>query len=433
MEIEHIKGKGHSSPAPHEMAANAIKEILEYRKSDGTDDYASIDNALGAFAGFGVQMSSCERAHGPQASELPDAAWIKRALRLPLAFFVSRAGASPPSGAFVQCERDFPISERRPVFHSLVAFILFCGVCISPLTAIAQDRPNASTNDSALPELLLIKTLSAPNEISTGGMFQSGNSGLTWSPDGERLAAYVHSGLGIIIWSADGSLSKEFPRYNNFGLNAYVLNFMSGHRLLVSSPSAETNSEDDRARITNAAFSILDAETGRVLRSVVGPNPDKGAPFNVALHAAVSPDEKLLAIVFRSTAKQMAAAIYSTENWQRIASANFPSDEFEFETRSLAFSPDGKLLAILNGLRGRVLLFDTTSWNLLQSFDAFPDTAPPLHVVIGGALAFSPNNKMLAVASFGGGSWWHDKNGALSTEGSGSLVPEFPAESVESL
>jgi hypothetical protein len=203
---------------------------------------------------------------------------------------------------------------------------------------------------------------------------------------------------------------------------------MSGHRLLVSSPSAETNSEDDRAKITNAAFSILDAETGRVLRSVVGPNPDKGAPFNVALHAAVSPDEKLLAIVFRSTAKQMAAAIYSTENGQRIASANFPSDEFEFETRSLAFSPDGKLLAILNGLRGRVLLFDTTSWNLLQSFDAFPDTAPPLHVVIGGALAFSPNNKMLAVASFGGGSWWHDKNGALSTEGSGSLVPEFPAD-----
>ena len=48
MEIEHIKGDGTRSPAPHERAANAINEMLvaKYRKSDGTNDYASTYNAL---------------------------------------------------------------------------------------------------------------------------------------------------------------------------------------------------------------------------------------------------------------------------------------------------------------------------------------------------------------------------------------------------
>jgi hypothetical protein len=67
MEIGVIKGKGTGSPAPHERAAVAINEMLvaKYRKSDGTNDYASIYSALGSFSGFGVQMAIRETLVNP--------------------------------------------------------------------------------------------------------------------------------------------------------------------------------------------------------------------------------------------------------------------------------------------------------------------------------------------------------------------------------
>ena len=69
---------------------------------------------------------------------------------------------------------------------------------------------------------------------------------MTVSPDGERLAAYVHFGVGIIVLSPDGKYVKEIHRYSNFGLGARVLAFVSGHTQLVTSPAAETNSQEDR-------------------------------------------------------------------------------------------------------------------------------------------------------------------------------------------
>jgi hypothetical protein len=67
MKIEHIKGDGTRPPAPYERAANEINEMLavKYRKSDGTNDYASIYNALGAFSGFGIQMAIREALVNP--------------------------------------------------------------------------------------------------------------------------------------------------------------------------------------------------------------------------------------------------------------------------------------------------------------------------------------------------------------------------------
>ena len=58
METDIIEGNA-STPAPFELAANAINELLitKYRKSDASVDFASIYNALGALSGFGVQMA----------------------------------------------------------------------------------------------------------------------------------------------------------------------------------------------------------------------------------------------------------------------------------------------------------------------------------------------------------------------------------------
>jgi hypothetical protein len=73
MKVERIKGDGTRPPAPFERAANAINEMLavKYRKGDGTNDYASIYNALGAFAVFGIQMAIRETLVNP--GKIPEA------------------------------------------------------------------------------------------------------------------------------------------------------------------------------------------------------------------------------------------------------------------------------------------------------------------------------------------------------------------------
>jgi hypothetical protein len=314
--------------------------------------------------------------------------------------------------------------------------ILFFAIALATIghgsSAQAQNAINSAPSSAAqsnLPSLRLVRTLTASNEISTSGMFQSGNSGLTISPDGERLAAYVHNGLGIIVWSPDGKYQHEIPRYNNSGLDCYVLAFLSGHSQIVASPAAETGSRDDRDKMDDVAFSILDAETGKVLRNVAGPNPGKRSNENIAIDMAISPDERFAAVIYRQfTDKRI--GIYSTSDWQRVATIDLRDGEKgePLSPQGLAFSPDGKTLAVLHGFRGRVKFFKVGSWRLLHSVESFPEAPPPMNVLLLDALSFSPDGTLIAIASHGGGSWWKYPNGNIAQQGSGVLTPIFPAE-----
>jgi WD40 repeat protein len=285
----------------------------------------------------------------------------------------------------------------------------------------ARDAP------PQLPSLRLARTLEAPNELSTYGMLQSGNSGLTWSPDGERLAAYVRNGLAIITWSPDGKYQHEIPRYNHFGLDSYILKFLSGHQQIITSPAAETNSHENEDAVVDKAFSILDAETGKVLQNIAGPHPGESAPKNTAIHMAVSPDERFVAVTYRGFADQH-IGIYSTADWRRIADIDLTDVQPWVDPQGLVFSSDGKMLAVLHGRRGRVKLFETESWTLLRSFEAFPENPPPMSVAVASTLAFSPDGMMLAVASFSGGSWWLTSDKIPASIGSGTLTTLFPSE-----
>jgi WD40-like Beta Propeller Repeat len=299
-------------------------------------------------------------------------------------------------------------------------------------TSYAQNAaasPPFIAPQSGLPSLSLARTLTAPNEISTFGMLQSGNAGLTWSADGEQLAAYVHNGLGIIIWSPDGKYQREISRYNNFGLDSYVLGFSSGHRQLITSPAAETNKREDRDKLDDMAFSVLDAETGKVLRSIVGPNPGRPSRENIASFMAISPDERFVAVIYRQFTDRR-IGIYSTGDWQRVAALDLHlrDDKLSVEPNGLSFSPDGKTLAVVSFVRSQVMLFEVGSWKWLRSIATFSEASPRGSALVVGALAFSPDGKSIAVASQGGGSWWKYPNGKLAPKQSGALTPEFPAE-----
>jgi hypothetical protein len=316
-------------------------------------------------------------------------------------------------------ELTIDVSDRC-LFRSGALALVVLALCVS-WPARAQNAANpaeaASRRSPAPPEFHYVRTLPAPTEVSLFGMPPSSTSRLTWSMDGERLAAYVRAGTGIMLWSADGKYQYEFPKRFRFGRDARVLGFLSGHSQLIVRPVARTSDSEEDAKVEQYAFSVLEAETGKLIHSVPAPNP--GAPDpgmtireNIAQHQAISPDQSLVAVIFHRRAGS-SVEVFSSRAWQRVA-------EFDIEEKNgsaaqasvtqasvarasmaqaLAFSPDGKKLAVARGLSRRVDVFEVGSWKLLRSIDAFPETRPAVPAASVRAIAFSPDSTMIAVGS----------------------------------
>ncbi|MGA2058056.1 MAG: hypothetical protein ABSG88_22470 [Bradyrhizobium sp.] len=244
------------------------------------------------------------------------------------------------------------------------------------------------------------------------------------SPDGERLATYVNFGVGIVILSPDGKYVKQIHRYSNFGLGADILAFFAGHNQLVTSPAAETNSQEDREKADQAAFSILDAESGKVLRSIPGPNPVGGPPENAAHLLAFSPDQNYVAVAY--AVRDPLIGIYETNDWRLIATIRTHAG-MHGKPHALAFSPDWRLLAVARGDWGGVEFYSVGTWEALGTLQAFDDPAIKLGPVVNG-LVFSPNGSMLIVCSSSGGLFWFDANQELTAPGTGVPRQELPAD-----
>jgi len=297
----------------------------------------------------------------------------------------------------------------------------------------AQDKKLSTEEIPSIPSLRLVRTLSAPNEISTFGMFQSGTSSLTWSPDGKRLAAYIRNGTAIMIWSPDGKVQYEFSRYGYDGgiITSTVLQFLSGHKQLIAGQAAETSNLVDRKKIKDIAFSILDSQTGKVLRHIPGPHPGEEFNRNYAEQLVISSDERFAAVRYNNIDKiNLNIDIFSVGDWQRIKTIEFQGDPHPslVPVRDMAFSPDNKFLAVLQGSRGRIWIYETETWRLLRTFDTYPDPFHgPYQVVSPKALWFSPDSTLIAVGS-NGGSWWVNSHGMPTARGVGTLKEEYPSE-----
>jgi len=314
-------------------------------------------------------------------------------------------------------------------FFRVAAAIVIMAASVSGGATQAEDARSSSdvptVVSQALPELRHVGTFPAPNEKY--GMYQSGTARLTWSPDGKRLAAYVHNGLGIITWSPDGKDQREFPRYTNFGLDAYLLGFVAGHSQIIVSPAAKVKDPDEEEKVQQNAFSVMDAETGEVLRGVPGPNPGKTFRENIAQHLSISPDQRLAAVIYHRYAGR-SIGIYSTQGWDRIAVIDLGNDKRTPDPQAITFSPDGRKLAVARGDNSHVDIYEVGSWKMLRSMETFPEAPPPTHVLSLGALAFSPDASMIAVGSRSGGVYRKYSDGTPAPIGRGELVEEFPRD-----
>jgi WD40 repeat protein len=289
-------------------------------------------------------------------------------------------------------------------FNILLAFTATVTAAGAVAWPYFETPPEIGPQQTGLPILHLARTLKEPGS--------GGPRLLAWSADGERLAAY--SRAGIITWSPDGKYQKEFPLRTS--LIRDVLHYLSGHRLLITDP---VNGND--------AFSVIDTEAGEVLQNIPGCSPGRPPGYNVASDLAVSPDERFVAVICGGAGVQV--DIYSPVDWRKVATLDVRVGEKPDPLRpsGLAFSPDGRMLAVGGG-RGRTTFFEVGTWTPSGSLVPFPESPPGPRVATVGALAFSPDQAMIAVGSESGGSRWTYPPGIIVLPGSGAFKEDFPAD-----
>lgn len=214
--------------------------------------------------------------------------------------------------------------------------------------------------------------------------------GVTWSADGTKLAAYSRwSGL-VTVWNADGAILSEISREGDHYVGK-ALAFIGS--AIVSRPQAPA--------LTDAAGSVFDATTGEIVAEVPGPHPGEAATHNWAIALASSSNQSLLAAAFDGGIDQQ-VALYSTRDWTKVADIPGFIPRPADNAKALAFSADGRLLAI--GLHYDVLLYDVAGARILSRIRAFSFKEDGCCI---SAVAFNPDASQLAVSTsaFEGGGW----------------------------
>ena len=237
-----------------------------------------------------------------------------------------------------------------------------------------------SSDGGNLPKLQLERELRVAPE--TGGRWAH-TFGVTWSSDSTELAAYsVWSDL-ITVWNVEGTVLKEIPREGDH-FTGTALAFVGGNSQLAARPVSYKDGDD--------AVDIYDIASGKVVHSLPGPGrPDQGSAVNWAWVLASSPDQSLLAVVYGRAAYHP-VALYDTSDWQKKAEIRAPREIPAYNAQALAFSADGRFLAI--ALPRDVQIFDTKTHQITQTVHAYTSEERDCCI---NAVAFNPDASEVAV------------------------------------
>jgi len=262
----------------------------------------------------------------------------------------------------------------------LIASIVSLSAAWLPADGLALEPTAAPTDQTDLPKLQVLRELTG-----RGSAF-----GMAWSSDGSKIAAYGSTAPGsgpfgnlITIWDPEtGDQLRELYRpggdwYTTLSSLAFI-----NHDKQILAPGSPS--------IPTAAFSIFDI-SGEAVRNVDGLHPDQPAwNINSPASFAVSPDGSLVAVV-PGRALAQPIALYSTENWQPVATLTQVQGASE-HSEHVVFSADGRFFAFDHGTE--VWVCDVQSLSIIQKIKPFPEM-----LAVTEALGISPDGSMIAAAT----------------------------------
>ena len=243
---------------------------------------------------------------------------------------------------------------------------------VPPAAAVTQ----AAQSDK-LPGLRIVHDLFRPTHTF----------GVTWSPDSTKLAAYSDWSNLITVWNLDGSLLKEIRREGDHYTGNSALVFLRRNSEIGARPLSYKDSVD--------AVHIYDIETGDVRQKLPGPRPrpDQGRGVNWVKMMATSPDQSLLAVRFGSW-EYHPVTLYATSDWHKLADIRSPREQKGEEAHALAFSADGRYLAV--ALARQVMIFDIKANRTVQTIEALNREDDGCCI---DAVAFNSDSSEIAVAT----------------------------------
>jgi WD40 repeat protein len=234
---------------------------------------------------------------------------------------------------------------------------------------------------------------------------------VAFSPDGQRLAAqgddgpirildsHAPEGEGRVFRDARAARSPAFTPdgkrllalETNRGQNAPVMpqlwDAVSGHKLPGPRGGGGPVAYSPDGRFLAAACAegirVWDAATYRELRTISGIPTHEGLPRILAL--AFAPEGRLAAVI---KAREEAVLVWDAANGRELPS---PKGHAKF-VRGLAFSPDGRRLAVISGERGEA----ESQLNVWDAATGRELLAVKTQTRQAAGLAYSPDGRLLA-------------------------------------
>jgi WD40 repeat protein len=244
-------------------------------------------------------------------------------------------------------------------------------------------------------------------------------SAVAWSPDGKQLAALSHLFMHMTVWNTDTwEVANEFDISQSL-LSASWLTFTPDSRfiLVAADPSDVVNK--------HATAAFWDVATGKLTQYVAAPFQGGDPRANIAKVITLSRDGTRIALNSNDRPENQ-LVIYSDRAWDRPILFTLEKDLPE----RMEFSPDGRLLAIAS-FGGLLYFFDLETGKPLQRLQIYD-----FHGTGVSSLAISPDGRFVATgygSLFGRNPDYSAKNAILLIEAStgttiaksSALVPQI--------
>jgi WD40 repeat protein len=211
---------------------------------------------------------------------------------------------------------------------------------------------------------------------------------VTWSSDGQKLAAYGNYGQSVEVWTKDG---RHITTMSRTGFDIpYIydsISFINDDHFILTPPDG-TSLQNQKLTL-----SLWSTGTGKVIRNVDGPDPGADWLSNFAYLFAVSTNDKFVVAVTRTNQN---VSVFPVKEWDHPVKLRLREQD-NSGIVSITISSDG-LLVGLGNVSGQVSIYDAKTGQFTYAIQAYDQ----IHMTPVQSLSFNPEGTEIATGAGAG-------------------------------